>query len=209
MKKTSRVIKINHSENIFYHDATVTCNRRNQANNHKSVVIWFTGLSGSGKSTLAHAIEEELFSKGCKTFVLDGDNIRHGLSSDLGFNDTDRKENIRRIGEISKLMMEAGIITITAFISPFKQDRNTVREIIPHGDFIEIYCRASLSACELRDVKGLYKRARAGEIKNYTGLDSPYEVPENPELTIDTDREKLEESVSKIVRFLRSRIIVF
>jgi len=196
------------SENIIYHHATVTRNRRNQANGHKSVVLWFTGLSGSGKSTLAHAVEEELFSKGCKTFVLDGDNIRHGLSSDLGFDDNDRKENIRRIGEVAKLMAEAGTIVMTAFISPFKQDRNTVRELMPHGDFIEIYCRASLSTCESRDVKGLYKRARMGEIKNYTGVDSTYEEPPNPELIINTDQERLEESISKVVNFLKSRIIV-
>jgi adenylylsulfate kinase len=196
------------SENIIYHHATVTRNRRNQTNRHKSVVLWFTGLSGSGKSTLAHAVEEELFSKGCKTFVLDGDNIRHGLSSDLGFDDNDRKENIRRIGEVAKLMAEAGTIVMTAFISPFKQDRNTVRELMPHGDFIEIYCRASLSTCESRDVKGLYKRARMGEIKNYTGVDSTYEEPPNPELIINTDQERLEESISKVVNFLKSRIIV-
>ena len=196
------------SENIIYHHATVTRNRRNQTNRHKSVVLWFTGLSGSGKSTLAHAVEEELFSKGCKTFVLDGDNIRHGLSSDLGFDDNDRKENIRRIGEVAKLMAEAGTIVMTAFISPFKQDQNTVRELMPHGDFIEIYCRASLSTCESRDVKGLYKRARMGEIKNYTGVDSTYEEPPNPELIINTDQERLEESISKVVNFLKSRIIV-
>ncbi len=192
-------------KNIVIHNATVSRNRRNQVNKHKSFIVWFTGLSGSGKSTLAHAVEEKLFDKGYKTFVLDGDNIRHGLSSDLGFDKIDRKENIRRIGEVSKLMVEAGIITMTAFISPFKQDRDMVRKLVPRNDFIEIYCHSSLSTCELRDVKGLYKRARAGEIKEYTGLDSPYEVPENPELIIDTEREKLEESVSKVVRFLRSR----
>jgi len=195
-------------KNIIYHKATVTRKRRNQLNDHKSVVIWYTGLSGSGKSTLAHAVEGKLFEQGCKIFVLDGDNIRHGLSSDLGFSDIDRKENIRRVGEVAKLMMEAGIIVMAAFISPFKQDRNAVRKLMPYGDFIEIYCRASLSTCELRDVKGLYKRARAGEIKNYTGINSPYEAPDNPELVIDTDREQLEESVSKVVRFLKSRAII-
>ena len=149
-----------------------------------------------------------MFNKGYKTFVLDGDNIRHGLSSDLGFNNIDRKENIRRIGEVSKLMMEAGIIVMTAFISPFKKDRQAVRKLMSHNDFIEIYCRASLSTCESRDVKGLYQLAKSGKIKNYTGIDSPYEVPQDPELTLDTDQDQLEESVFKVVSFLKSRMIV-
>jgi adenylylsulfate kinase len=192
---------------IIYHNATVTRERRNQLNEHKSVVIWFTGLSGSGKSTLAHSVEEELYNLGCRTYVLDGDNVRHGLSSNLTFSDDDRKENIRRIGEVAKLMMEAGIISMTAFISPFKKDRNLVRQLLPQGDFIEIYCNASLETCESRDVKGLYKRARAGEIKNYTGIDSPYEAPDNPELIIDTRNESLEESTAKVVDFLKSKKI--
>ena len=194
--------------NIIYHAASVTRERRNQLNNHKSVVIWFTGLSGSGKSTLAHSVEEILFSKGCRTFVLDGDNVRHGLTSNLGFSNEDRKENIRRIGEVTKLMMEAGLIILTAFISPFREDRIAVRNLISDGDFIEIYCKASLETCEARDLKGLYKRARLGEIKNYTGINSPYEIPDNPELIIDTDKEVLEESVSKIVSFLQTKSIV-
>ena len=194
--------------NTIYHNATVTRKRRNQLNGHKSVVIWFTGLSGSGKSTLAHSVEEELHNLGCRTFVLDGDNVRHGLSSNLTFSDSDRKENIRRIGEVAKLMVEAGVIAITAFISPFEKDRNLVKEIFPQGDFIEIYCNASLEICESRDVKGLYKRARTGEIKNYTGIDSPYEAPSNPELIIDTESESLEESVAKIIDFLKSKEII-
>ena len=194
--------------NIIYHAASVTRERRNQLNNHKSVVIWFTGLSGSGKSTLAHSVEEILFSKGCRTFVLDGDNVRHGLTSNLSFSNEDRKENIRRIGEVTKLMMEAGLIILTAFISPFREDRIAVRNLISDGDFIEIYCKASLETCEARDLKGLYKRARLGEIKNYTGINSPYEIPDNPELIIDTDKEVLEESVSKIVSFLQTKSIV-
>ena len=194
--------------NTIYHNATVTRKRRNQLNGHKSVVIWFTGLSGSGKSTLAHSVEEELHNLGCRTFVLDGDNVRHGLSSNLTFSDSDRKENIRRIGEVAKLMVEAGVIAITAFISPFEKDRNLVKEIFPQGDFIEIYCKASLGACESRDVKGLYKRARAGEIKNYTGIDSPYEAPDNPELVIDTEGEILEESIAKVINFLKSKEII-
>jgi adenylylsulfate kinase len=196
------------STNTIYHHATVTRERRNQLNNHKSVVLWFTGLSGSGKSTMSHALEERLFNKGCRTFVLDGDNVRHGLNSHLSFSDKDRKENIRRIGEVSKLMMEAGFIIMTAFISPFREDRIEVRNLIPNGDFIEIYCKASLETCEARDVKGLYKRARAGEIKNYTGIDSPYEVPENADLIIDTEQETIENSVSIIISFLKKKTII-
>ena len=196
------------SPNVIYHQASVTRERRNQSNNHQSVVLWFTGLSGSGKSTLAHVLEEKLFNKGCKTFVLDGDNVRHGLNSNLDFSDNDRKENIRRIGEVAKLMLESGLILMTAFISPFREDRVAVRNLISNSDFIEIYCKASLKTCEERDVKGLYKRARAGEIKNYTGIDSPYEAPENPELIIDTDKETLDESVSKIYSFLERKAII-
>ena len=194
--------------NTIYHNATVTRERRNQLNGHKSVVIWFTGLSGSGKSTLAHSVEEKLHNLGCRTYVLDGDNVRHGLSSNLSFSDNDRKENIRRIGEAAKLMMESGVIAMTAFISPFKKDRNLVRQLLPQGDFIEIYCNTSLEVCESRDVKGLYKRARAGEIKNYTGIDSPYEEPDDPELVIDTESESLEESVTKVINFLKFKEII-
>ena len=196
------------SPNVIYHQASVTRERRNQSNNHQSVVLWFTGLSGSGKSTLAHVLEEKLFNKGCKTLVLDGDNVRHGLNSNLDFSDDGRKENIRRIGEVAKLMLESGLIVMTAFISPFREDRVAVRNLISNSDFIEIYCKASLEICEARDVKGLYKRARAGEIKNYTGIDSPYEAPENPELIIDTDKETLDESVSKIYSFLERKAII-
>jgi adenylylsulfate kinase len=196
------------SPNVIYHQASVTRERRNQSNNHQSVVLWFTGLSGSGKSTLAHVLEEKLFNKGCKTLVLDGDNVRHGLNSNLDFSDDDRKENIRRIGEVAKLMLESGLIVMTAFISPFREDRVAVRNLISNSDFIEIYCKASLETCEARDVKGLYKRARAGEIKNYTGIDSPYEAPNNPELIIDTDKETLDESVSRIYSFLERKAII-
>ena len=194
--------------NIIYHQASVTRQRRNKLNNHRSIVLWFTGLSGSGKSTLAHALEEKLFQKGCRTFVLDGDNIRHGLNSNLDFGEKSRTENIRRVSEVSKLMMESGLIVMTAFISPFNKDRNEARKLISSDDFIEIYCKASLETCEARDVKGLYKRARAGEIKNYTGIDSPYEKPENPELVIDTDQQSLEESMSNILDFLKSNGVI-
>ena len=196
------------SSNVIYHQASVTRQRRNKLNNHRSIVLWFTGLSGSGKSTLAHALEEKLFQMGCKTFVLDGDNVRHGLNSNLDFSEADRTENIRRISEVSKLMLESGLIVMTAFISPINIDRIEARKLISNDDFIEIYCKASLETCETRDVKGLYKRARAGEIKNYTGIDSPYEVPKNPELIIDTDNQSLEESVFIIFNFLELNGII-
>ena len=196
------------SSNIIYHQATVTRQRRNKLNNHRSIVLWFTGLSGSGKSTLAHSLEEKLFQRGCSSFVLDGDNVRHGLNSNLDFSEAGRTENIRRISEVSKLMLESGLIVMTAFISPFSKDRNEARKLITSDDFVEIYCKASLEKCESRDVKGLYKRARTGEIKNYTGIDSPYEVPENPELIIDTDNQNLEDSVSTILEFLELNGII-
>jgi len=194
--------------NIIWHNATITRQHRNQQNRHKSVVLWFTGLSGSGKSTLAHAVEERLYKQGCRTFVLDGDNVRHGISSDLGFNVIDRQENIRRIGETAKLMMEAGLITLTAFISPYRKDRENVRNILPYGDFIEIYSKSTLKTCEARDVKGLYKKARAGEIKNYTGIDSPYEIPLKPELEVNTEQLSVEESVEKVMQLLLWRGII-
>jgi len=196
------------NSNVIYHQASVTRQRRNKLNGHQSVVLWFTGLSGSGKSTLAHALEEKLFQKGHRTFVLDGDNVRHGLNSNLDFSEKGRTENIRRISEVSKLMLESGLIVMTAFISPINIDRDEARQLISNDDFIEIYCKASLETCETRDVKGLYKKARAGEITNYTGIDSPYEVPENPELTIDTDNQSLEGSVSTILSFLESSGII-
>ena len=199
---------IQKSSNTVWHHATITrCNRENR-NGHKSVVLWFTGLSGSGKSTLAHAVEEELYKRRCSTFVLDGDNVRHGLCSDLGFSDQDRVENIRRIGELSKLMIEAGVITLTAFISPFKADRAAVRKLMPHGDFIEVFCDCSIDTCEDRDVKGLYKKARAGEIPHFTGISSPYEVPEKPELAVNTDELSLEDSVNKVIELLLERGVI-
>ena len=194
--------------NTVWHHATVNRELRNQQNRHKSIILWFTGLSGSGKSTIAHAVEEQLFKQGFRTFVLDGDNVRHGLSSNLGFSVEDRKENIRRVGETAKLMLEAGIITLTAFISPYRQDRERVKIMMPPGDFIEIYCEATLETCERRDVKGYYKKARAGIIKNYTGIDSPYEIPDNPELTLNTDNQTLEESVQAVLALLKQKVIL-
>lgn len=194
-------------QNIVCHNSTVTQERREQLNKHRSVVIWLTGLSGSGKSTLAYLVEEELYKLNCRTFVLDGDNIRYGLSSDLSFSSGDRKENIRRSGEVAKLMMEAGLIVIAAFISPFREDRASIRKMLTKNSFIEIFCNSSLDVCESRDVKSLYKKARAGEIKNYTGINSPYEEPINPELVVNTGNESLSESVDKIISYLESREI--
>ena len=196
------------STNVVWHQATVDRDMREKQNGHKSCILWFTGLSGSGKSTLAHAVEERLHQAGCRTFVLDGDNIRHGLCSDLGFSDEDRVENIRRIGEVGKLFVEAGVIAMTAFISPFRADREKVRGLVTHGDFIEVYCKASLDVCEKRDPKGLYKKARAGQIPAFTGISSPYEEPENPEVLVETGEEPLEASVDKIMNTLRDRGIL-
>ena len=193
------------NSNIIWHHATVTRELRELQNKHKSTVLWFTGLSGSGKSTLAHAVEEKLHQCGCRTFVLDGDNIRHGLCSDLGFEDSDRRENIRRVGEIAKLFIEAGIITLTAFISPFLEDRNRVRSIFQNGNFLEVYCKCPLEVCEQRDVKGLYQRARDGKVKQFTGISSPYEPPKNPELIVETDKLTLEESVIQVMGLLKTR----
>ena len=190
------------STNVVWEQSLITRQDREILNGHKSFVLWFTGLSGSGKSTLAHAVEKKLHERGCRTFVLDGDNVRHGLSSNLGFSENDRKENIRRIGETAKLMTEAGITAITAFISPYKADRELVRSLFPQGDFVEVYCNASLEVCEGRDVKGLYKKARAGEIKNYTGIDSPYEAPRNPEIEIDTQSLDANRSSLLVLEYL-------
>ncbi|MBT3196443.1 MAG: adenylyl-sulfate kinase [Gammaproteobacteria bacterium] len=196
------------SHSTIWHHATVTRDRRSRQNNHRSVVLWFSGLSGAGKSTLAHAVEEQLHLQGCKTFVMDGDNVRHGLSGDLGFSDADRKENLRRVGEVSKLFIEAGVIILAAFISPFREDREKVRGLVPHGDFLEIYVNCPLEVCESRDLKGLYKRARAGEITAFTGISSPYEPPEKAELSVDTERLTLEESVALVLQMLVERDIL-
>lgn len=193
--------------NVIWHRATITRQVREKQNRHRSVLLWFTGLSGSGKSTLAYALEAELHKRGCRTIVLDGDNVRRGLCSDLGFSDKDRSENIRRIGEVSKLFIDAGVITLTAFISPFRYDRRNVRGMMQHGDFLEIYCNSSLDVCEARDIKGLYKRARSGEISNFTGISSPYEVPEHPDLIVNTGSQSIEESVVTIIRFIEGRNI--
>lgn len=193
------------STNVVWHNATVTRKRREEQSGHKGTILWFTGLSGSGKSSLAHAIEEQLHQRGCRTFVLDGDNVRHGLSSDLGFSDEDRVENIRRISEVAKLFLEAGVIVLTAFISPFRAEREAARKAVPHGDFLEIFCDSSLEVCEARDVKGLYKRARAGEIPEFTGISSPYEAPSSPELEVLTGEDAIESCVEQVLQLLVAR----
>ena len=196
------------SSNVVWHQATVTRVRREQQNGHHSVILWFTGLSGAGKSTLAHAVEEELHTSGVRTFVFDGDNVRHGLCSDLGFSDQDRVENIRRIGEMSKLIIESGVVAMTAFISPFRVDRDKVRALVGDGDFIEVYCRASVGQCETRDVKGLYARARSGEIENFTGISSPYEEPSDAELVVDTGSQPLEACVRQVLNYLEEHGVI-
>jgi len=196
------------SSNTIWHHAIIKREHRQQQNGHRSAVLWFTGLSGAGKSTLAHAVEERLHEQGCRTYVLDGDNVRHGLCGDLGFSAADRSENIRRIGEVAKLMVNAGTIVLTAFISPFRDDRKRVRGLMAHGDFLEIYCRCPLEVCETRDVKGLYKKARAGEVKEFTGISSPYEEPLKPELVVDTAHLSLAESVGRVLVMLEEHGIV-
>lgn len=196
------------SVNTVWHNATVTRARRENNNQHKSVVLWFTGLSGSGKSTLAHTVEEVLHRKGCRTYVFDGDNVRHGLCGDLGFSIDDRSENIRRIAEMAGLFIDAGIISLTAFISPIIEDRKKVEQIVGKNNYIEIYCNCDLEICESRDVKGLYKKARTGEVKEFTGISSPYEPPEEPGLELDTGNESLDDCVNKIVQLLETREVI-
>ncbi|EIM08054.1 adenylylsulfate kinase [Planococcus antarcticus DSM 14505] len=191
------------STNIVWHESSVTKEDRQKLNNHKSGVLWFTGLSGSGKSTISVALEKKIHARGIRTYLLDGDNVRHGLNKNLGFSPEDRTENIRRIGEVGKLMSDAGILTLSAFISPYQEDRNQVRTLLEEGEFIEIYVKCSVDTCETRDPKGLYKKARAGEIKGFTGIDAPYEEPLDPEITIETDTQTLEESVQIIIDYLK------
>ena len=195
------------SSNVIWYQAIVGRQDREKINGHRGAVLWFTGLSGSGKSTLAHAVEKRLYEMNVRTYVLDGDNVRHGLCGDLGFSDVARRENIRRIGEVSKLFVDAGMIVLTAFISPFRSDRRQVRKILGN-QFIEIYCDCPLNICESRDVKGLYKRARAGEVKEFTGISSPYEAPEAAEITVNTNMLSLHESTQKIVRYLTDHELI-
>jgi len=192
------------TKNIVWHAATISKQDRHRMNGHKSAVLWYTGLSGAGKSTLANKVEEKLFERGIHTYVLDGDNIRHGLNKGLGFSTEDRKENIRRIGEVAKLFVDAGAFVSTAFISPYREDRDMVRQLVQDGEFIEVYVNAPLEICEERDPKGLYKKARAGEIKNFTGIDDPYEAPEDAELVIYTGKRSLEECAAEVMNYLEA-----
>ena len=190
------------SDNIVWHSHPVDRNRRADQKNQQPLVIWFTGLSASGKSTLAGALEQILTHQGYHTYLLDGDNVRHGLNQDLGFSDEDRQENIRRVGEVAALMADAGLITLTAFISPFASDRQLARDILPPGRFVEVFVDTSLEECKKRDPKGLYAKAERGEIKQFTGLDSPYETPRNPEVRIDGDRTSVAEAVNQLLAWL-------
>ena len=187
-------------------EETINRNQRISLMNQKPFVIWLTGLSGSGKSTIAVSLEKKLHEKGFKSFLLDGDNIRTGLNKDLGFSESDRKENIRRIGEVCKLMHDAGLIVIASFISPFKSERDFVRSLLPANNYAEVFVNASLESCEARDVKGLYKKARKGLISEFTGIDSPYESPLHPDLTLNTDKESEDESLIKILEFILPKI---
>lgn len=194
--------------NVVWHAHQLSRAQRAAQKKQKPCVIWLTGLSGSGKSTLANALEMELYAAGHHSYLLDGDNVRMGLNKDLGFSAEHRVENIRRIGEVAKLFADAGLIAITAFISPFRADRELVRKLMAPGEFIEVYVRAPLDVCESRDPKGMYKKARAGQIKQFTGIDSPYEAPESPEVTIDTASTAVPESVAQLIQYLRGRSVV-
>ncbi|MGE7954591.1 adenylyl-sulfate kinase [Lysinibacillus xylanilyticus] len=193
------------SSNIVWHEASITKEQRHTQNKHQSFILWFTGLSASGKSSVANAFAHRLFERGNQAFVLDGDNVRHGLNKDLGFDEAGRKENIRRIGEVSKLFVESGQIVLTAFISPYREDRQVVRARVEEGEFIEVYVRCSVETCEKRDPKGLYKKARNAEIPNFTGISAPYEEPANPEIILDTERYSIEECVDQLTDILTSK----
>ncbi len=194
--------------NITWHDTAITKHDRHLQNGHGSCVLWFTGLSGSGKSTIANAVSAALYRMGINEYVLDGDNVRHGLNRDLGFSEADRKENIRRIGEVAKLFVDSGTVVTTAFISPFRSDRDQVRTFFEEGDFIEVFVDCPIEECERRDPKQLYEKARRGEIKDFTGIDSPYEAPEDPEITIRSDLLTVEKAVGEIVAYLQAKNII-
>lgn len=190
------------STNIVWHESSIQKEERRKKNKHSSFILWFTGLSASGKSSVANAFARKLFDHGSQTYVLDGDNIRHGLNKDLGFTEDDRKENIRRIGEVAKLFVDSGQIVLTAFISPYRADRAIVRELVEEGEFLEVYVKCSVEECEKRDPKGLYKKARNEEIKNFTGISAPYEEPENPEIILDTENYSIEHCVEQLTTIL-------
>ena len=196
------------SKNVIWHEHLVSRIERNVLNKHRSKVIWFTGLSASGKSTIAHHLEKELYDRGVRTYVLDGDNVRHGLNSDLGFTREDRAENLRRIAETCRLFVDAGVMVLSAFISPFKADREKIAEIIGRNDFIEVHVDCPVEICENRDPKGLYKKARAGEIKGYTGVDSPYEAPESPDVKLPTNELDVESCVREVLELLDDKKLI-
>ena len=199
---------VNKATNIKWHETSVARADREKLNGQRGALLWFTGLSGAGKSTIANAVDFLLYERHRHTYLLDGDNIRHGLNNNLGFSEEDRRENIRRIGEVSKLMVDAGLIVSSAFVSPYCRDRDAVRALFVEGEFIEIYVNASLETCEARDPKGLYKKARSGEIKGFTGIDDPYETPTNPELILDSDNKDIESLASEVLDYLiQSNII--
>ncbi len=194
------------NKNIIPHTYQVSVTERRKANKHNSFLLWFTGLSGSGKSTIANAVEHQLYKQGIKTYTLDGDNVRKGLNNDLTFSSADRKENIRRIAETANLMIDAGLVVLAAFVSPYKKERDNIKRIVKDVNFAEIYINTSVEECERRDVKGLYAKARAGEIKNMTGISAPYEAPENPNIEIKTEQESVEESVMKIIEYITPKL---
>jgi len=194
--------------NLTEHRPKITKNDRARLNGHRSFILWFTGLSGSGKSTIAHRLEERLFEIGVRTYVLDGDNVRTGLNKGLGFSAQDREENIRRIGHVARLFIDAGVVVLTAFISPYKKDRETVRSLVGSDEFVEIYVKCPLEICERRDTKGLYEKARRGVVKQFTGIDDPYEEPEHPEIILETDKVDLEQCVEDVLNFLEARGLV-
>lgn len=193
-------------ENIIPHSYQISIQDRRQANNHNSFLMWFTGLSGSGKSTIANVVEQELHKKGIKTYILDGDNIRKGINNDLSFSPEDRTENIRRIAETANLMVDAGLVVLAAFVSPYKKDRENIKSIVKDVNFVEIYVNTSLEECEKRDVKGLYKKARAGEIQNMTGISAPYEAPEHPDVEIKTEHVSVEQAVQQIIEYITPKL---
>jgi adenylyl-sulfate kinase len=198
-------------ENIVWHNYAISKSQRSEQKKHKPTILWFTGFSGSGKSTVANALESALNQLGVHTYLLDGDNVRHGLCKDLGFTDEDRVENIRRVGETAKLMVDAGLVVLTAFISPFQSERDMVRNLVEDGEFIEVFLvflDTPLEVCETRDPKGLYKKARAGEIKHFTGIDSDYQIPASPEIKIDTSKNTLDQSVQELVAYLKQQQII-
>jgi adenylylsulfate kinase len=196
------------STNITWHRPLVTQQDRDKRNGYRGVVLWFTGIPSSGKSTLAHQVERSLFERGCSAYVLDGDNIRHRLNKDLSFSPEDRKENIRRIGEVANLFADSGVIVMAAFISPYREDREQARALNEPGRFFEVYCKCSLEVCQERDPKGLYRRARKGEVRGFTGISAPYEEPENPEILIETDRHSLDECVSRVLDYLEEQGVI-